>query len=67
MAIKIYLKVLGRNMEEKKENKIVFNDENYEEQFKKAIERGRKALKKNKTVVPPIFLLKKGTQQKCKH
>ena len=46
-------------MVEKKENKIVFNDENYEEQFKKAIERGRKALKKNKDIVPPNFLLKK--------
>lgn len=46
-------------MAEKKENKIVFNDENYEEQFKKAIERGRRALKKNKDIVPPNFLLKK--------
>ena len=51
-------------MEEKKENKIVFNDENYEEQFKKAIERGKKALEKDKNINPPDFLLPKSKNDK---
>ncbi len=46
-------------MEEKKENKLPFNDENIEKQFKSAVEHGKKALKKGEKLQIPKFLSEK--------
>lgn len=60
-----YFQIRCVNMEEKKENELAFNDENYEEQFENAIKNGKELLKKNKKIEIPQFLLKnqEGTKE----